>query len=427
MKVLGIHHFAPPVAVAASRRLYLLYKALAAQGASLHLITAQQHQQRPLEAAYQHPWPLYPVASRGLREVLRPTGSTSLPISWKTRIGLPSLLALKHSFPFLYLTDEGGPTYRKAAYQRGCELIAREGITHLLSSYRPWADHLVAAQLKARHPHLHWIADFRDLPVDPVRKDVCWPSAQTYWARRVLRSASEVWAVSEGQAQWLSALHTNIKVVYSGLETLPKASASQTNIFLINYTGSLYANWQSIAPLAQAIRQLEEERKKAGDPSPLPLKIRYAGKDGELFYHWARTQQIAHLVEIEAAVPLAAALQRQRSATLNLLLTWSAPNYYGVLTAKLFDYLAAGRPILALVNGPDDPELSQLFHRSGAGFLQHQQQPEEQLYQWLHTLYHRWQKQGGQLNWAMQTNALAPFLYHHYPNEDRSTPSPEGA
>ncbi len=411
MKVLGIHHFAPPVAVAASRRLYLLYKALEAQGASLHLITAQQHHQRPLETAYQHAWPLYPVASRGLRAALQAPTTTSLPIGLKTKPGLGSLLALKHSFPFLYFTDEGGLSYRRSAYQQGCQLVDREGITHLLSSYRPWADHIIAAQLKKRYPRLHWIADFRDLPIDPIRKDVCWPRIQSAWARHILRSASEVWAVSEGQAQWLTALHPKVKVVYGGLAALPEASNGQTDHFLINYTGSLYAGLQSIAPLARAIRRLEEERKKAGDTSPLPLKIRYAGKDGELLAHWVRAQQIAHFVEIEDTIPLAAALQRQQSATLNLLLTWSAPNYYGVLTAKLYDYLAAGRPILALINGPDDPELSQLFRSSQAGFVQHSQQPEEQLYQWLHTQYHSWQKQAGRLDWAMQTIALQPLLH----------------
>lgn len=411
MKILGIHHFFPPRAVVASRRLWLLYKALEEQGASVHIISAQVAASSPIDASYANNWPIEYVASQGLREAVSPSGADSLPNAWKNRAWLRWLIPLKHSFPLLYLTDEGGRHYRQAAYKTGLQLLQSKDFTHLLSSYRPWADHLVAAQLKKAHPQLHWIADFRDLPVDPIRKDVYWPTWQTYWAKRCLRLADEVWAVSAGQADRLRNLHPKVRIVYNGLQQLPHPSHGSSDAFVIQYTGSLYPELQSIAPLAKALLRLEKQLKADHPYDPPALRLQYTGKDSDTFQQWIQKFGLQQLASSQNSLPQHAAQTQQKEATLNLLLSWSAPNYYGILTAKLYDYLAAGRPILALVNGPTDPELQHLFEAAQAGFLHHQQQSEEELYQWLASLYQTWLANGKALPWAMQPEALRPYHY----------------
>lgn len=408
MRILGIHYFCPPVAVVSSRRLAGVYRAWGERAESIDLLTGEQHHFRRMDEAYELEVPIHCVAERGIRE--RMTGNrTDLAEAKKRRMGFHSLNRLRQSFPLLYYLDEGGPTYYRQAVERGSQLIRRKKITHLFSSYRPWVDHRIAAELKRRFPELYWIADFRDLPVDPFRSDVFFPGFQSSQARSIVARANEVWAVSEGQAQRLPAEVGRRRVVYNGLWALPLASQPiSASPFTINYTGSWYPQLQDIRPLREALDSLLTSTPTATWSSQ-KIQLRYAGKDGTAWTdHWAAADERLHFEQLDV-LSQQQALKLQKAATTNLLLSWSGEDYYGVLTAKLFDYLAAGRPITALVNGPDDPELRRIIEGSGAGrVFCHGQQAE--LNGWLEQLYADWARNEGKLNWETNADALKPLL-----------------
>ena len=323
--------------------------------------------------------------------------------SYRKRVSGP-LLRLRQSFPFLYLTDDGGPVYRRQAYQVAVRLIEEHGITTLFSSFRPWSDHLVARRLKQRYPHLHWIADFRDLHADPVRKDVWWPALQRWWARQIVATADEVWGVSEGQVQYLRELHAGATVRRNRLFSLPPAiTAPRTERFTIVYTGSLYESLQTIKPLVEAINTLVARGEVRADD----FELIYRGKDDGLWSEWTAGLHPNVHCNTRSYIAPAAAHRLQLEAQLLLLLTWSAPGYYGVLTAKLYDYLSAGRPILALVNGPDDPELRKIVEDSHAGRVY----ADERLpTDWLLGCYQQWQESKGCIPWSSDLKYMARYL-----------------
>ena len=323
--------------------------------------------------------------------------------SYRKKVSGP-LLRLRQSFPFLYLTDDGGPIYRLEAYQEAVRLIEEEGITTVFSSFRPWSDHLVARRLKRRYPHLHWIADFRDLHADPVRQDVWWPALQRWWARRVIAMADEVWGVSEGQVQYLRNLHPGATVRRNRLFTLPPAStAPRTERFTIVYTGSLYENLQTITPLVSAINTMVARDDVRADD----IELIYRGKDDGLWTEWTKGLHANVHCNTRAYVAPNSAHKLQHEAQILLLLTWSAPDYYGVLTAKLYDYLSAGRPILALVNGPDDPELREIVVGSHAGKVYERGVlPTD----WLLGCYQQWRDSNGLLPWSSDLVHMARYL-----------------
>ncbi|NJC26149.1 glycosyltransferase family 4 protein [Neolewinella antarctica] len=311
---------------------------------------------------------------------------------------------LRQSFPFVYLTDDGGLDYRQKAFALASELVEKEGITHVISSFRPWSDHLVASQLKKQYPHLNWVADMRDLPVDPVRADAWWPGLQTWWGKRVLAAADEVWCVSRGQAEQLAVWHPVVKVRYNPLLTLPPGrTAPTTDRFTIVYTGSLYSGLQSIEPLVVALRKLLLEEVLP----PHQLCLVYRGKDADLFRHWTAGIP-TECLDVQTSIAPAAAQKMQEKAQVLLLLNWSAPGYYGVLTAKLWDYLASGRPILALVNGPGDEELRKIIEGAAAGAVfgaSEQTKADE----WLRAAIGTWQTTGT-LAWETSIAALRAYV-----------------
>ncbi|UCE45678.1 MAG: hypothetical protein JSU93_02005, partial [Methanobacteriota archaeon] len=59
------------------------------------------------------------------------------------------------------------------------------------------------------------------------------------------------------------------------------------------------------------------------------------------------------------------AMEIQRRSHILLLLTWDNPEEKGVMTGKLFDYMAARRPIISI--GPSESVLDNLLRSTGAG------------------------------------------------------------
>ncbi len=81
----------------------------------------------------------------------------------------------------------------------------------------------------------------------------------------------------------------------------------------------------------------------------------------------ARASGVAHLVHVRAGVPYRQSLAIQQAADVLLLLQWNDPKEQGNVPAKLFEYLAARRPILGL--GIDDGVPAGVIRARGAGLL----------------------------------------------------------
>lgn len=344
------------------------------------------------------------VGAKDLRTISLGSSSRLLPVRYKSNPLFRGLLKLRQSFPFLYLTDDGGLLWRKRATMAAKQLLQEAPIDTIISSFRPWSDHLVAREVKAQHPRLRWVADFRDLPVDQVRKDVWWPGLQRWWGKRIIRIADEVWTVSRGQGNELRHWHPNIRIVRNPLLSLPPVdNTPHTAQFTLVYTGSLYPGLQSIVPLVKSLRAILEE----GTILPDQLRLCYRGKDAELFRKWTTDFPTVSL-DIGSIIAPAAAQKMQKEAQVLLLLNWSAEKYEGVLTAKLWDYLASGRPVLGLINGPADEELREVIEGAAAGAVFATN--EQGLTDWLRRAIERW-RQDGTLPHRTDRSLLRPYLY----------------
>ncbi|WP_020538014.1 hypothetical protein [Lewinella cohaerens] len=406
----------PPVSHPGSLRWYHISMQLAKRGIPYSVQTSANQSIFPQDADLTIGAPvdikLIPTRDLRTRRAAHRQQAGHLAISEKSSKSHTFFRSLYHAYPFILFTGDGGYTYLRESYRAAAKLIEQEEITHLFSSFRPWADHLVAYRLKKRFPHLVWIADFRDLPVDPVRKDVWWPRLQTWWQKRLLKRADVVTTVSDGLAKRLRNDHQEVTVVRNGLASLPNGflTAPASPHFTITYTGSLYPGLQSAEPLLRLLRELINE----GELNPAHLELHYAGKDGVLWQEWASRHTLGYLSTNHGIVPLAQAREMQSNSQLNLLLSWSAKDYGGIMTAKLGSYLSAGRPIITLLHGPPDPELSQVVEQTGAGFVYASSNPEsaEQLRTFLLHAYRTWAFSGA-LPWRIDPHKLQPYTWEN--------------
>lgn len=392
-KILFINYYFPPVKVVGAVRLFHLSRELTAGGVDVFVLTCRNRRyfrrDEGLEPTVREIHTVPAWDWRTLRLRWRGDGATTVRSKAKeTRWGR-RLVRAQDSFPLHFLLGDGGLVYVLTAYFRACRLIRRHGIGHIFSSYRPYADHWVAFLLKKRFPHLYWIADFRDLHVDPVRRNVLSPGLQTEIDRRLLRQADLVTTVSRGLAAHLPVAPGRLHILRNAIAgELLERRAQPTEHFTITYTGSIYRALQRAECLWRALTELLNQNKIC----PEDLQLVYLGKDGETWDQWMLehnlTSQSLNLGERRRTEVLA----WQSASSLNLLLSWSTEQLSGILTSKVYEYLSSGVPTLALVNGPEDGELRELVEDTGGGRVFCTEEMEEsRLRSYLLDRYAEWQ------------------------------------
>jgi len=102
----------------------------------------------------------------------------------------------------------------------------------------------------------------------------------------------------------------------------------------------LYEGKRDPTPLFRAVRSLGDKGKR--------IDVSFFGSDGSLARQLARTAGVEEQVRTFGEIPYEEALDAQAGADLLLLLLWNKPGEEGVLPGKLFEYMGATRPVLAV-------------------------------------------------------------------------------
>ncbi len=239
----------------------------------------------------------------------------------------------------------------------------------IFSSSPPGTAHLLAATI-GRELGRPWVADYRDpwsqghtLPrTAPVR------ALERVVERRALRSATVLTTVSEFIQRQLEALHGKpVFVIPNGYDEddVPAADphpASPDRRFTFVHTGLLYERTRTPALFFEALDAAIER----GIVNPGDIVVKFYGRNLDIALRaLARFPRLQQSVELCGDVAHAESIAAQRRATALLLLEWTDPRARGVVTAKVFEYLAAGRPIFAIA--ARDGEIDRLLRRTRRG------------------------------------------------------------
>ncbi|UCG11656.1 MAG: glycosyltransferase [Deltaproteobacteria bacterium] len=259
----------------------------------------------------------------------------------------------------------GGPKALRVARQIRPSVI--------LSSALPFTSHLIAAYI-SRRLKIPWVADYRDLwSQNHLRHRSKIPQQFSFsLEKRALRNCSAVTTVSYPLAQDLGNLFdipvhvvTNgfDKDLYEGFDSSLTAGWKDYRMNIV-YTGLIYPEKRDPSPLFQAIQLLHQEGAiKKGD-----LKIRFYGPNSDILQGIHSFQSVESFVELYGPIPHRQALSCQSHADLLLFLEWNDSTEKGVFTTKFFEYLGAGKPILAV--GPPGGVVDQALAETGMGVLE---------------------------------------------------------
>jgi hypothetical protein len=274
------------------------------------------------------------------------------------------LIKLINTFPINLIFGEGGGIYLIESFYFASKFVKQHKITHVYSSYRPVSDHFVAYMLKRRFPHLCWIADFRDLPVEPHYQQQYLPNLHKNIYSYFFKKAKVALTVSSGLANELNLYNDNIEVVMNGIEDdylFPKPVIVSS--FNIVYTGSLFLEERNPNPLFIALNNLI----KKGLVDSNLIKIVYAGKDGQSWNQLTSQWQLNEITINKDLISSEESRILQQEACINLLLTMASDKLQGILTGKYIEYLKAGSPILAIVKNQNDKFLENELQELNAG------------------------------------------------------------
>jgi glycosyltransferase involved in cell wall biosynthesis len=262
------------------------------------------------------------------------------------------------------LVPDENVSWNLTAIPAALRIVRREGIDVVVTTSPPSSVHLVGAA--AKRAGARWVADLRDsLGAHPHRRAEsrlvrAKESGERAVARTVARSADAIVTVSDAIAEEVRALRPKGRVVtiangcdfddFAGLEYRPGER------FRITHTGSFFGK-RSPRPFLEAL---------AG--TDLDVVARFVGDFRSADRDWAEGLGLGDRLELYPYVPRRRSLELQRdSEALLLLVPEAGGRGRGVLSGKVFEYLAAERPILAAV--PPDGAAADLLRETGAAIV----------------------------------------------------------
>jgi Glycosyl transferase 4-like domain len=267
-------------------------------------------------------------------------------------------LAVKGRYPgFLSLPDRW-VSWWPGAVASGLSLVRKYEPKAIWSTYPIATAHLIGLTL-SRLTGLPWIADFRDsMTEDDYPTDERQRRAYRWIESRTIRRCARAVFTTTGALEMYRDRYPDVDgarlaVIANGFdeesfveaERMEPVRARGEGPTLLVHSGALYPDERDPRALYEAVAEL----KRAGkvDARTLRIALRATGHDP---YHRRLLEAfgVDDIIAIEPALPYRAALREMLDA--DGLLVLQAANCNHQVPAKIYEYLRARRPILALTD-----------------------------------------------------------------------------
>ena len=245
--------------------------------------------------------------------------------------------------------------------------VKENSVDVIISTGPPHSLHLIGMELKKKL-NLKWITDFRDPWTDidyfhqlPLTKS----SLQKHQKleKEVINHADKVIVVSEQMKKVYLKYNDQVEVITNGFDGhTTKNKGSLDPEFSIVHVGMMNAD-RNPKLLWKVLKELSEENREFNND----LHIKLIGKVADEVIENLRenglmqcTERISYLAHLEV-------LEFQQKAQVLLLCVNKVPSAKGIVTGKIFEYLQAQRPVVAIA--PVDGDLASIILKTGSGFV----------------------------------------------------------
>jgi glycosyltransferase involved in cell wall biosynthesis len=351
MKVLIVALYFPPAGGAGVQRPLKFAEHLPELGLETHVLAPDdpkwldrdESRQLPPRAVIHRAKNIGPAARRPGEELYRLRGVE--------RLAAQARLAFRR-----VLVPDASVLWTVTAIPAAVRIVRREGIDVVLTTSPPGSIHLVGAAVK-RLTGVRWVADLRDsIAAHPQRKRAV--RGERALARLVGRRADIITCASEAIAAEMRSLApaARAEVIENGcdFEDFAGLAYRRGDRLRITHTGRFFGQ-RNPRPFLEALSR-----------APAEVVARFVGDFRRADKEYAESLGLGDRLELVPSVPRAKALAFQRDSEALLLLIPEAEGPV-VLSAKVFEYLAAERPILAAV--PPDGAAARLLREIGGATI----------------------------------------------------------
>lgn len=243
--------------------------------------------------------------------------------------------------------------------------IKTNAVDVIITTGPPHSMHLIGLELQKRFA-VKWIADFRD-PWTSIgyhkELKLTDKSAQKHkdLEKEVLTKADTILTTSFTTKQEFAEITTQpIHVITNGydIETIEKPALSTK--FTISHIGSLLTK-RNPRILWKALKEILKENKQFRNDFQLQL----VGKVSSEIIDTIKEFKLDMYLNVIGYVSHTEALKYQRSSQVLLLIEIDSYETIGIIPGKLFEYMAAERPILAI--GPVKSDVERIIKDTNAG------------------------------------------------------------
>lgn len=245
------------------------------------------------------------------------------------------------------------------------DYLNNEAVDVVITTGPPHSLHLIGLQLK-QQLGIKWLADFRD-PWTTIHYH---KSLQLTGAserkhkeleKKVLNTADRITVTSpRTKEEFEQITKSPISVITNGYEEVAIGEVALDTSFSIAHIGSLLSErnpkilWEVLAELASESSDFSQD-----------LEIVLVGAVSESILDTISDYGLQSNWKVVGYVSHAEALQFQHRSQLLLLIEMDRPETRAIIPGKLFEYMAAKRPIIAI--GPAESDVEQLLAETRAG------------------------------------------------------------
>ncbi len=257
------------------------------------------------------------------------------------------------------------------ATRAGLRLVRETGCEAIFSSGPPFTCHLIGRAL-ARRTRLPWIADYRD----PWTQATFYPQ-RPGWVRAIderlerscVREAARSITVGEGMAHQLrdpspETAPERVVVIPNGYDPDEFADIpyDPPKELRITHSGSLFHN-----RIPHAFFDAVEDLLAEDPAAEADLRLHFAGRLDQAVLDLLNRNAWKRITSTRGFLPHHENLKLLRRSRVLLLLIGTDAQSKTMVTCKVYEYIAAGVPILAV--GPPDGDAASVLRQTGTGWI----------------------------------------------------------
>ena len=257
--------------------------------------------------------------------------------------------------------------WNKFAVEKACELIEKEDIRNIITTSPPHSTQLIGLKIKERYPSINWVADLRDPWTDIYYYNQFYPTFISKFIdlkleESVLKKSDKIITVGSSLKKLFSMklkeTESKTVVITNGYDEddFSGIIASSPSIFTITYVGTL-SDIYPVGAFLDSLKIFKEKKTK--------FILRFIGTVSQNQRELIQSITGDSIPEFIPYVEHMEAIKFMYNTSVLLLIIPQHQSNKSIITVKIFEYVASGKPIICI--GPVDGDAAAIIEDTGHG------------------------------------------------------------